>query len=392
MDLPYIMDAYSICMKYVYLFLLLLANAFAFSQVQPINIAPSVTDVGYSTNDPDHYLVYNPGTQNNTLVLWLGGTSSNPAVYWRICRFAGELGFHVISLSYPNDVAAAPLGNDPDSTVFERYRQEICFGTSLSNAVAVDTFNSIYTRTIKLMQYLDSNRPAENWGQFMAGADSLDWSKVIVGGHSQGSGHAPYLAKVFPVERCLMFAGPNDYNTFYNRGAPWFAVPGATGPNAHYAYLHQQDNVADFSHQIANLGRLGLFDSTLVDPLTTPYGSAHLLYTNQPAPPLIGFHSTPITETTINDGVWEYMFTTPVPVGRAEPHVLELEVYPNPARDQVRIKSAHSIGELKIWDMQGKVVRRVTSRGSQVLVDLDGLPPGTYLIQVDRATQKFMLH
>ena len=92
-------------------------------------------------------------------------------------------------------MAAASLANDPDPLVFDKYRQEACFGTPVSDDVAIDSLNSIHTRAVNLLLYLDLTYPADNWGQYLATSVTLDWSRIIVGGHSQGSGHACYLAK-----------------------------------------------------------------------------------------------------------------------------------------------------------------------------------------------------
>src|SRR5690606_3166381 len=101
-------------------------------------------------------------------------------------------------------------------------------GTQVSPAVNVDSINSIYTRTIKLLQYLAQQYPNERWHEYLLNADEMDWSKVAVSGHSQGAGHAAYFAKHFSVERSVMFAGPNDYSTYFNNAAPWLRNQGAT--------------------------------------------------------------------------------------------------------------------------------------------------------------------
>ena len=83
---------------------------------------------------------------------------------------------------------------------FNKYRQEVCYGTPLSIEVAVDTLNSIYTRTVKLLNYLNITYPTQNWNQYLINPTTLDWSKITVGGHSQGGGHACYFAKFNNVD------------------------------------------------------------------------------------------------------------------------------------------------------------------------------------------------
>lgn len=361
------------------------------SQGQPFAVAPIDTDPGYDVNDPDHYLVYNPSVQRGKLLLWIGGSYSNPNLYFRICRFAGDLGFHVISLSYPNGVPVATLGNDPDSTVFERFREEIAFGTPVSNAVSVDTLNSLYTRTINLLKYLDANQPSENWGQFLTGPDSIDWPKVLVGGHSQGAGHAPYLAKTFPTERCLMFSGPNDYSTVYNRGAPWLTWPTATSPAAYFAYLHLRDDVVDFYKQYADLGRLGLSDSTFVDTSIPPYQNAQFLYTNQASPPLVGFHSTPTSQSFINDQVWEYMLVSTILTSVEKPGKHDFVLYPNPVEEQLRVEGIGIGDEVRIWNAMGQLMYSGKESLAPMMIEVGAWKAGVYFLEIEGIVERFMV-
>ena len=95
------------------------------------------------------------------------------------------------------------------------------FGTPVSDVVDVDGLNSIYTRILKTLEYLTDNYPDHNWGQYLQRSGGIEWSKIIIGGHSQGSGHAAYIAQKFLVDRVLMFSGPNDYSNYYSDTAPW---------------------------------------------------------------------------------------------------------------------------------------------------------------------------
>jgi hypothetical protein len=49
-------------------------------------------------------------------------------------------------------------------------RLEILDGTDRTPLVDVDRANSIENRLIKLLQYLDANRPGEGWGGFLDAA------------------------------------------------------------------------------------------------------------------------------------------------------------------------------------------------------------------------------
>lgn len=273
-----------------------------------ILISPKTIDSKYNSSDQNHYVVRNTKTHVNKLLLFIGGSYSIPGDYNIFCQHAASIGLDVISLSYPNGVATAPLGVSGDFNIFDNYRQELCFGTPISSVVSVDSLNSIFTRTVKLIQHLDINYPHQNWGQYLDANNSMIWSKIIVAGHSQGSGHACYLSKYHPVNRVVMFSGPNDYSSYYGISANWLRQMGVTEIGKYYALLHVQDEIVPFNNQVINLRGLGLLgadqDPTLVDNLTMPYLNAHALSIN---PPAISFHSSTVGANSKLPNIWTYM-------------------------------------------------------------------------------------
>ena len=374
------------------LLLLLVCTAVCPAQVQTDHVRPVDTDPGYDPLEDSSAVSWNAGAQNDRLLLFLGGTGSSSSSSYNALRlFAAGLGFHVINLSYPNNVATAGLANDPDTLVFEKYRQELCFGTPVSDAVAVDSLNAIHTRTLNLLRYLDQTHPTQNWGQFLATPDSLDWSRVAVGGHSQGSGHACYLAKHFPVERVLMFAGPNDYSDLHGNSGHWVRQLGATPVGRHYSYLSLHDEAVAYWKQfsvVQGLGSLVNDDSVHVDPLSAPYGGSHCLYTTQPPGLALLYHNTPVMLSTTNSGVWTYLLTSAVTVSAVEEKdPRQLGVRPNPARDRVRIQFTNTDGPatLEVLDATGRLLRRAPYPGGAVELDLNDLPTGMLLLAVTDA-------
>ena len=182
-------------------------------------VAPIQTDVNFLSTEKEHYVVRNNQIHLNKLLLFIGGSFSTPENYNIVCDYSATIGLDVISLSYPNNIPAATLGSSSDQFVFDNYRDEICFGNPVSDAVDVNTLNSIQTRAIKLLEYLHLEYPDQNWNQYLTASNTLRWNKIIVSGHSQGSGHACYLGKKNLVDRVVMFSGPSDYSTFYNESA-----------------------------------------------------------------------------------------------------------------------------------------------------------------------------
>ena len=235
-------------------YILLLQFLFCFicyGQVTTYYVQPIQTDASYSSTEDSSAISINSTTSINKLFLFIGGTNSSSSKDYNALRLhTAKLGIDFINLSYLNSVAAASLKNSNDSLAFNKFRQEICFGTANSDAVLVDSLNSIYTRTVKLLKYLKSTRPSENWSQYLLGDNTMDWSKIIVGGHSQGAGHAAYLAKKYRVERVLLFSGPNDYSDHFSNSANWLRQPGKTPVINHFAYLSLNDEVVDLHNVV----------------------------------------------------------------------------------------------------------------------------------------------
>ena len=170
------------------------------AQITTFYIKPIATNIGYDAIQDSNMVVRNSTTNLDKLFLFIGGTGTHTQQYQTISNFAGNLGYDVINLSYPNSVAAASLSGSSDSLVFNTYRQEVCYGTPLSDDVSVDSLNSIYTRTVHLINYLHTTYPSQNWDQYLINPTTLDWSKIAIGGHSQGGGHACYFAKQNDVD------------------------------------------------------------------------------------------------------------------------------------------------------------------------------------------------
>jgi hypothetical protein len=273
-------------------------------------VTPIQTDPNYATTDESHYVVRNTKTHLNKLLLFIGGSYSIPKNYNLVCDHGATIGLDVISLSYPNNVATAPLGASTDQYIFDNYRDEICFGNQVSNVVDVNVLNAINTRAIKLLQYLKTTYPDQNWGQYLTASNNIQWNKVIVSGHSQGSGHACYLGKKNLVDRVVMFSGPNDYSTNFNAAANWLTITGQTPLSKQFSLLHTQDEIVPFNNQVANLRGLGLLSATenplLVDNLASPYLNGHCLSLNIPAN---SYHSSPIGGNSKLPNIWTYLFT-----------------------------------------------------------------------------------
>jgi hypothetical protein len=386
-------------MKRLFLYLLPLTTSFCFGQVQTKYIKPIQTNPGYAPTEDSSAVSRNTSFQLNKLFLFFGGTGSSSSTDYNALRLhSANLGFDFINLSYLNNVAAASLANSTDSMVFNKYRQEVCFGTPVSVDVTVDSLNSIYTRTLKLIQYLDLTYPTENWGQYLATSNTLDWSKIIVGGHSQGSGHACFLAKQYSVDRVLMFAGANDYSDFYSNSANWIRQSGITPVSRHYSYLSLNDEAVSYFKQfevISGLDMLLSDDTTHIDNILSPYGNSHCLYTKQPPGVVILNHNVPIKLSAINNNVWTYMLTSTITTGLENKfETSEIEVYPNPAIDFIYLSLRTTQDKLtySIYNLSGQLIQTetLTQQEENYMVDISDLNAGLYILKVNGMTTKVL--
>lgn len=157
---------------------------------------------------------------NGLVLVSLGGTNSRPGDLEAFDRLAAELGYRVLALDYPNHVISTACRDSKQPDAFDHFREEIVEGKPTSELVEVDRAQSIEGR-------LESALTQLQWPR--------DWSKMVVVGHSQGSGHAAYLGKIHPLRGVIMLAGPQD------EGARWLARPGQTDPLNYVGLLHEKD-------------------------------------------------------------------------------------------------------------------------------------------------------
>ena len=193
---------------------------------------------------------------NGLLLVSLGGTNSKPADLEAFDLEAVSLGYKVLALDYPNSVISTAARDSKQPDAFDHFREEIVEGKPTSDLVEVDRPHSIEGRLQSALSQLE-------WSQ--------DWSKTVVVGHSQGSGHAAYLGKVHSLRGVIMLAGPQD------DGARWLERPGQTEPSRYVALLHRND-FFDVNRQIRAVTTLrqGQVDSRSLVISEEPVGDAHM--------------------------------------------------------------------------------------------------------------------
>ena len=256
-------------------------------------INPMLTSAAITINLSPH-VVINPDpavAAKGRLFVMLPGTGAVPRFYRFILRTGAPRGYHAIGLTYPNDEAIGTLcANSAVADCAGLARNEVISGTDSSPLVNVNQTNSITGRLIALLTYLAATFPNEGWAQYLANGQP-NWPLITVAGHSQGSGHAAYLAKLQNLDRSVMFSGPADVGITQGSSAPWLSLPNITPVSRQYGFTHTGDTLVPFSLATRNWGQIGLAafgPPVSVDTVAVPYANSRQLMTSaapNPNPP-----------------------------------------------------------------------------------------------------------
>lgn len=284
-------------------------------------VTPSATDAAIATADEPHVAI-NPSpavAAAGKLFVFLPGTGALPTQYRMILRAGAARGYHSIGLNYPNPNAVGVLcGAETDVECFWDVRREVITGSNASARVDVTPANSIVNRLQKLVTSLDRQYPREGWGQFLVGGE-MDWSKVVISGHSQGGGHAGVMTKLFALARACYFSSPADWRQVANVPATWTARPNVTDATRQFGFSHLQDQLVPYAHlrEIWPAMGLGAFGGPVnADLRMPPYDNSHQLVTT--ATPVIegSYHGATVVDVAtpktsqgaaMLEGVWAYL-------------------------------------------------------------------------------------
>lgn len=195
------------------------------------------------------YAVEPSGTPSGFLVLLLNGSGGSPAQLVidperNLLAAAAEGGHHVLAVAYRSDRAVAQLcGRRPDC--YGATRATLLTGVLQSGADAsladIRADEGIILRIDQALRALAAFRPGAGWASFVrdpeasAPAERVAWNRIIASGHSQGGGHAAYLARLFPVARVVQFSSTCDAPG--GVPAPWTAADSTWATSPTTAFL-----------------------------------------------------------------------------------------------------------------------------------------------------------
>lgn len=272
------------------------------AEVSVASVRPSEADPAAKTLDSPHAVYVNReivvgkkpelAKDRHQLLVWLTGTGGKAQTAAQgLCSLAADLGYHVVSLTYADDVPATVCANDADPKAFEDFRMAILRGGRASyqegrKSISIEPSECIEVRLNKLLQHLQKARPDEAWAQFLEESGTTRWESVAVAGQSQGGGHAALIGMKHPVARVLCFGAPKDYSRRLGAPAAWYGSASATPKERFFAFNHRQDPIGCTPEQLlANLKALGVgaFGAPAdVDAEASPYHHARVLLTGFP--------------------------------------------------------------------------------------------------------------
>lgn len=245
-------------------------------------VAPLQTDPAIST-DLENHVAINPQpavTPRGKLFVFLPATGGIPVRYLAIQRLGAARGYHSIGLNYPNAVSVGELCVFSDDVhCHGKVRREVITGEDSSPLGSVLPANSIVNRLQKLLSHLHQQFPNEGWGQYLD-QDQIVWSKITLAGHSQGGGHAGMMSKLFAMDRAVYFSSPVDWRVPGNEPASWTALANVTAASRQYGFLHLQDTAALIGGDWAAMGLDAFGAVTLVENVSSSFGSSHQFATN----------------------------------------------------------------------------------------------------------------
>jgi len=285
-------------------------------------ILPTATDAGIlavpGPGEAPHWAI-NPSptvAAKGRLLVFIPGTQGVPAQYTFILRAGASRGLHAVGVNYPNQTAMGSLCQfslDPDC--YWTARNHVIFGTgaAVPRQALVSKADSIVNRLTKLILWLNAHHPSEGWGQYLLGDQTIDWSKVVLAGHSQGGGHAGVLAKTVALQRAVYFSSPEDWNELIDSPAGWTSArPNVTPSAQQYGFGSDRDTLVPNAHAFAHWDNMRLArpqsGPILVDDASPPFQESRQLRTALPPNPA----SNALTPALRNHGITVLDTSTPV--------------------------------------------------------------------------------
>ena len=205
------------------------------SDTNPGVPVPNITVGGFEYNgDAEHFVIGNSISATKDLALvYIPGTTDRPALSSCLLKSVAEHAqYPTIGLSYKYLSSGDKFRNGKCALLGSVEEQVNCLTEQHEDAINGGTFgsthfkddgshfwdeilphDSITARLGFLFKYLDDSFPNSGWELFYSNGSEFpvpNWKKLIIMGHSQGAGHAAYLAQSNKLRGAVMLSGPQD--------------------------------------------------------------------------------------------------------------------------------------------------------------------------------------
>jgi hypothetical protein len=212
-------------------------------------------------------------TSSGPLLLFLPATGHHPSQYQDFLAAARTVGYRVLALDYWNNGMSVARTCGTNAGCYTEVQRNRLDGSHASRFSSVNPANSIVSRLRDALSHLRRVDPSGHWQQFEHGR-GIDWSNIVVSGHSQGGGEAAFISHLHLVRGVLMFSSPVDSDQGVD--ASWMASKGATPASRMYG-LDDSGDVFN-SRVVASWNALGMNSfGPASNANTTAWGHAHEL-------------------------------------------------------------------------------------------------------------------
>jgi hypothetical protein len=235
----------------------------AFAAVEPPQPAPA--DAGSSllsfplrgaAGDPISPNALNyaeSGPAGGPLLIFLPATGSVPSHYQEFLDDASSVGYHVLALDYWNQGKSVVGTCASDPRCYTAVQENRFNGSHPTRFSAIAPRDSILNRLHDALRYLSSSDPSGDWGEYSTNGQ-INWSQIVLAGHSQGGGESAFIAHGHEVRGVLMFSSPVE--SVNGVTASWMSTPGKTPASAMYGLDNENDLY--FHHIVGSWAALGL--------------------------------------------------------------------------------------------------------------------------------------
>ncbi len=237
-----------------------------------------------------------PSLPNGLLHVFIPGTDLSAQESSKFLQDSVTAGFHAIGVNYPNSEAVGARCKNKGDACFGQVRRELVYGDTgtYDSHFANSPYVSVSPAASIVGQLTEELKArGGSWAGFLTTSGRVNWSKVVVSGHSQGAGHAAILGIDQSVSRVALAAGPNDE---INSSPPsWTKAMPVTPEVKWYGLAHDKD--PSKTKQLNSWNELfGFASDTATAPVPT---GKHRLITTLSAPDN-RFHESVVVDQYLN--------------------------------------------------------------------------------------------